>query len=73
MTTSSNCVTVSPKFQVVIPLAERQRLRLEPGTQLTIVAFNGGLRMMPVLPPSAFRGLARGVPTEIQQDADRCL
>jgi len=73
MTTATQCVTVSPKFQVVIPLAERQRMKLEPGTQLSVVAFNGGLRMMPVQPPSAFRGLARGLPTEIQQDADRCL
>ena len=73
MTTSTRCVTVSPKFQVVIPLAERQRMRLEPGTKLSVVAFNGGLRMMPVLPPSAFRGLARGVSADIQRDADRGL
>lgn len=70
---AARCVTVSPKFQVVIPVAERQRLQLQAGTQLSIVAFNGGLRMMPVLPPSAFRGLARGVSTEIKRHADRSL
>ena len=48
-------------------------MRLEPGTKLSVVAFNGGLRMMPVLPPSAFRGLARGVSADIQRDADRGL
>ena len=73
MTNTTQRVTVSPKFQVVIPLAERQRLQLQPGTQLSVVAFNGGLRMMPVLPPSAFRGLARGALTDIQRDADRRL
>lgn len=73
MTTFTNCVTVSPKFQVVIPLAERQRMKLQPGSLLSVVAFNGGLRLMPVLPPSAFRGLARGVSVNIQRDADRRL
>ena len=49
-------VTVSPKFQVVIPLAVRQRLKLEPGAKLMVVEFNGGLRLLPLKPPSALRG-----------------
>ena len=39
-------VTVSPKFQVVIPLAVRQRLNLQPGAKLQVIEFNGGLRLM---------------------------
>lgn len=73
MSSTTQAVTVSPKFQVVIPLAERQRMKLAPGTQLSVVAFNGGLRLMPVLPPAAFRGLARGVLLAIQRDPDRSL
>ncbi len=48
-------------------------MKLAPGTQLSVVAFNGGLRLMPVLPPAAFRGLARGVLLAIQRDPDRSL
>ena len=43
---------------MVIPLAVRRRLRLEAGAKLSIVDFNGGLRLMPLQPPSALK-LAR--------------
>lgn len=66
-------VTVSPKFQVVIPLAVRQRLKLQPGAKLQVIEFNGGLRLMPLTPPSALRGIARGIDTQITRDDDRPL
>jgi AbrB family looped-hinge helix DNA binding protein len=68
-----NTVTVSPKFQVVIPLEVRRRLKLEPGAKLMVVEFNGGLRLMPLKPPSALRGIARGVATDIEREPDRRL
>lgn len=46
-------VTVSPKFQGVIPLEVRRRMKLEPGTKLMVVEFNGGLRLLPFKPLSA--------------------
>jgi AbrB family looped-hinge helix DNA binding protein len=66
-------VTVSPKFQVVIPLAVRQRLKLQPGAKLQLIEFNGGLRLMPLLPPAALRGIARGIDTTVAREADRVL
>ena len=68
-----NTVTVSPKFQVVIPLEVRQRMKLQPGAKLVVVEFNGGLRLMPLQAPAALRGIARGVSPQIQRDADRLL
>lgn len=64
-------VTVSPQFQVVIPLAVRQRL--QPGAKLQVIEFKGGLRLMPLTPPSALRGIARGIDTQITRDDDRPL
>jgi AbrB family looped-hinge helix DNA binding protein len=64
-------VTVSPKFQVVIPLEVRRRLNLQPGAKLMVVDFNGGLRLMPVVPPSSLRGIARGIDPDVVRDADR--
>lgn len=64
-------VTVSPKFQVVIPLDVRRRLKLEPGTKLMVVEFNGGLRMTPLKPPSALRGIARGLSATVEREPDR--
>ena len=68
-----NTVTVSPKFQVVIPLEVRRRMQLQPGTQLMVVELNGALRMFPVTSPSSLRGIARGIDTNMQREPDRAL
>ena len=68
-----NTVTVSPKFQVVIPLEVRRRMKLEPGAKLMVVEFNGGLRLLPLKPPSALRGIARGIDTSIEAEPDRLV
>jgi len=66
-------VTISPKFQVVIPLAVRQRLKLQPGEKLMVVECNGGLRLVPLLPASSLRGIARGIDPTLVRDPDRAL
>lgn len=66
-------VTVSPKFQVVIPLEIRRRMNLQPGAKLQVVEFNGGLRLLPLLPPSALRGIARGIDPHVEREPDRVL
>ena len=68
-----NTVTVSPKFQVVIPQGVRERLRLQPGSKMMVIEFNGGVRLVPLRPASALRGIARGIDTHIERDADRPL
>ena len=68
-----NTVTVSPKFQVVIPLAVRRRMKLEPGAKLMVLEFNGALRMVPLKPPSALRGIAKGIAPRIEREPDRPL
>ena len=64
---------VSPKFQVVIPLAVRQPLKLQPGTKLQITEIKGGLRLTPLTPLTPLRGSARGIDTQISRDDDRPL
>lgn len=68
-----NTVTISAKFQVVIPLAVRQRLKLQPGGKLMVVEFNGGLCLVPLQPPAARRGIARGVSPAVDSEPDRAL
>lgn len=69
-----NTVTLSPKFQVVIPLDVRRRMKLAPGMKLQVLEFNGGLRLMPLNPPAALRGIARGIgDTRIEREPDRPL
>ena len=64
-------VTVSPKFQVVIPREIREALGLEPGQKLQAFAFDGRVELVPVKPAKALRGFARGIDTSVPRDADR--
>ena len=68
----SNIVTVSPKYQVVIPVELRERLKIQPGSKMTMLEINGQVRLLPVLPPAAYRGIARGLKdTDIPSEPDR--
>lgn len=53
-------VTLSSKYQLVLPRATRERLRLQPGMKLTVVAKGGVIFLVPERPMRAFRGVARG-------------
>ena len=64
-------VTVSPKFQVVIPLAVREGLKLVPGVKMQVVQFDNRVEFIPVQPASALRGSLRGIDTTITRDSDR--
>jgi len=55
-------VTVSPKFQVVIPKRVREALNLRPGQKLLIFVTDGGLRLEPPRPISELRGMLKGKP-----------
>ena len=53
-------VTLSTKYQLVIPRDIRRRLELEPGTRLTVVEKGGILYLVPERPIQELRGIARG-------------
>jgi AbrB family looped-hinge helix DNA binding protein len=56
-------VTVSPKFQIVIPREIRQRLRLRPGQKITLLERDGIITAIPDQPIERFRGILKGVST----------
>ena len=53
-------VTLSTKYQLVIPRDVRQRLELTPGTRLTVVEKGGILYLVPERPIEEMRGIACG-------------
>ena len=53
-------VTLSTKYQLVIPRDVRQRLELEPGAKLTVIEKGGILYLVPERPIEEMRGIARG-------------
>lgn len=64
-------VTVSPKFQVVIPREARETLRIRPGQKLQVLVYNGQLRFIPVRSLKELRGAYRGVGSRVDRDNDR--
>ncbi len=64
-------VTVSPKFQVVIPREARDSLHIRPGQKLQVMVYNGQLRFIPVRSLRELRGAYPGVGSKIERDADR--
>lgn len=61
-------VTLSSKFQLVIPKSARERLGLQPGTRLTVIDKGGVLYLVPEKPMRQARGLARGATTRGLRD-----
>ena len=64
-------VTVSPKFQVVIPLKVRQMLRIKSGQKMQVIAYNNRVVMIPVRPVQEARGSLMGMDTTIEREEDR--
>ncbi len=57
-------VRVSPKFQVVIPKALREELKIEPGQELLMYSLDGSLRLVPRRSIKELRGIAKGLQME---------
>jgi AbrB family looped-hinge helix DNA binding protein len=64
-------VTVSPKFQVVIPRHIRDALGLEPGQKVQAFEYEGRVEFVPVRPAKALRGFVRGLNTTVVRERDR--
>ena len=64
-------VTISPKFQVVIPKKIRESLRLEPGQKVRAIEYDGRIELIPVRPIREMRGFLRGIDTHVEREDDR--
>jgi AbrB family looped-hinge helix DNA binding protein len=64
-------VTVSPKFQVVIPLAIREALGIRPGQKIQAIQYQDRIELIPVRPMRKARGMLRGIDTSVPRDDDR--
>ncbi|MBK5211395.1 MAG: AbrB/MazE/SpoVT family DNA-binding domain-containing protein [Coriobacteriia bacterium] len=64
-------VTISPKFQVVIPKRIRERLDLHPGQQVQAIEYGDRVEFVPVRPIASMRGFLAGIDTTVPRDEDR--
>jgi AbrB family looped-hinge helix DNA binding protein len=64
-------VSVSSKFQVVIPRSIRRTLRMKAGTRLQAVVHGDRIELIPVRSTKEMRGVLAGIDTTVERDEDR--
>ncbi len=64
-------LTISPKFQVVIPKAIRELLGLRPGQKVQALAYGDRIELIPVRRMKDMRGFLKGIDTSVERDEDR--
>ncbi len=66
-------VTVSPKFQVVIPKAVREPLGIRPGQRMQVVPYGDRIELVPVREIEEMRGFLAGMDPRLDREPDREL
>ena len=64
-------VTVSPKFQVVIPKKVREALNLRPGQRMQVVEHEGRIEFIPERDLKELRGFLKGINTGFKREGNR--
>ncbi|HRQ31859.1 MAG TPA: AbrB/MazE/SpoVT family DNA-binding domain-containing protein [Anaerolineales bacterium] len=65
-----DAVTVSPKYQVVIPLKVREMLRIKSGQKMQVVAYNNRVVLIPVRPIKEARGSLKGMDSTVDREEE---
>jgi AbrB family looped-hinge helix DNA binding protein len=64
-------VTVSPKYQVVIPKEVRESMGITAGQKIQMLTYRNRIELIPIKPMKALRGFLRGIDTSVKRDKDR--
>ena len=63
-----DAVTVSPKYQVVIPRAVRERMHIHPGEKLQVISFDDRIELVPIRPMRKMRGFLKGFDSSFKRE-----
>ena len=64
-------VIVSPKYQIVIPKAVRETLKLKPGQRMRVIEYDNRIELIPDREISELRGFLKGIDIEFSREGDR--
>ncbi|MDH4162595.1 MAG: AbrB/MazE/SpoVT family DNA-binding domain-containing protein [Nitrospirota bacterium] len=64
-------VTVSPKYQVVIPRDVRETLSIKPGEKMQVINYANRIELVPVKKVKSMRGFLKGIDTTVNREKDR--
>ena len=66
-----NTVTISPKFQVVIPQSVREAMCLRSGEKAQVISFRNRIEIIPLRDIRKLRGYLKGIDTSFDRESDR--
>jgi AbrB family looped-hinge helix DNA binding protein len=66
-----NTVTLSSKYQVVIPKAIRETAGLKAGVSFEVLSYANRIELVPLRPIKELKGILKGIDTSIARDDDR--
>ena len=64
-------VTVSPKYQVVIPKEIREEMDIKPGQKVDMLIYEGNIVLVPLRPIEELRGFVKGIDATFEREDDR--
>jgi AbrB family looped-hinge helix DNA binding protein len=64
-------VTVSPKYQVVIPKDVRESMGIYSGQKIQVLTYQNRIELIPIKPMKKMRGFLKGINTKVERDKDR--
>jgi AbrB family looped-hinge helix DNA binding protein len=64
-------VTVSPKYQVVIPKEVRESMGIFSGQKIQILTYQNRIELIPIQPMKKLKGFLKGIETDVKRDKDR--
>lgn len=67
----TTAVTVSPKFQVVIPKEIRESMGIFSGQKIQVLLYKNRIELIPLKPMKEMRGFLKGINTDVQRENDR--
>ena len=65
-----DAVTISPKYQVVIPRAIREKWNVKPGQKVRFIIYGNRLEIVPVRDIKSARGFLKGMSSDIDREED---
>ena len=64
-------VTVSPKFQIVIPKMVRDKLHIKPGQKMMVMPYGEHIQLVPVKAAKELRGFLKGCAIDMDNIRDK--
>jgi AbrB family looped-hinge helix DNA binding protein len=63
-------VTISSKYQMVIPRAIREKWNIEPGQKVRLIIYGNRLEVVPVRDIQEARGFLKGMSSDIEREEE---